>query len=170
MQEKYLECGKIVNTHGVRGALKIESWCDSPEILCRLPRIYYKKKDELICLEVERASVHKNHVLMYCKGIDTVEAAILLKNRIVYADRDMLPVPEDRVLIADIIGLEVFDENSGEKYGVLTDYIENPGSDLFSVSTADGKEVLVPAVPEFIGHIDDDGIYLTPIPGMFDEE
>lgn len=168
-KEKYLECGKIINTHGVRGACKIESWCDSPEVLCGIKTLYYKKKDEYISLEVTKASVHKGCALAYFYGIDSIEAAQLLKNRVVYADREDIPLEDDRVFIADIIGLPVFDERDGKRLGVLSDLIESPASDLFCVKTEEGKEVLVPAVDAFIGHIDDDGVFLTPIPGMFDD-
>ena len=87
----------------------------------------------------------------------------------VYADRDDIELDDDRVFIADIIGLPVFDERTGKRLGEMADVLENPASDLFCVKTPDGKEVLVPAVDEFIGHIDDDGVYLLPIEGMFDE-
>ncbi len=168
MKEKYLECGKIINTHGVRGACKIDSWCDSPEVICELKTLYYKKKDEYLPLEVTKASVHKGCALVYFYGVDSIEAATLLKNRVVYADRDDIEIDDDRVFVADIIGLDVFDENTGKRLGVLADYIESVASDIFVVKTDDGKEVLVPAVDEFIGHIDDDGVYLAPIAGMFE--
>ena len=166
--ERYLECGRIINTHGVKGAVKIESWCDSPEVLCSLPVMYYKKKEEYLPLTVVKASVHKGCALIYFEGVDTMEGAQLLKNRVVYADRDDLEIGEDRVFVADMLGLDVFDGRSGTKLGVLSDYIESPASDLFVVKTNKG-EVLVPAVDEFIGHIDESGVYLLPIPGMFDE-
>ncbi len=169
-QEKYLECGKIINTHGVRGALVIDSWCDTPEVLCEIKTLYYIKNEEFLPLEVTKASVHKGRALVYFYGIDSIEAAQLLKNRIVFADREDIPIDEDRVFLADIIGLEVFDHNNGNRLGVLTDIIENPAQDIFVVKTENGREVLVPAVDEFIGHIDeDDGVYLCPIPGMFDD-
>lgn len=168
-QEKYLECGKIINTHGVRGGLKVESWCDDAETLCMIKRLYYKKKDEYLPLEVTKASIHKGCALIYCDGIDTMEEAALLKNRVVYADREDIPIEENRVFIADIIGLPVYDENSKDKLGILADIIEVPSSDLFVVKRDDGSEVLVPAVDEFIGHIDGEGVYLCPIPGMFDD-
>lgn len=166
--EKYLECGKIINTHGVRGAVKIESWCDTPDVVCSLEKMYYKKNDEYLPLKVEKASIHKSCALVYFEGIDTMEKAQLMKNRVVYADRDDIEIGDDRVFVADIIGLDVFDERSGNKLGVLTDLIESPASDIFCVKT-ENKEVLVPAVDEFIGHIDESGVYLCPIPGMFDE-
>lgn len=168
-KEQYLECGKIINTHGVRGACKIESWCDSPEVICSLKKIYYKKKNEFLELEITKASVHKGCALVYFYGIDSIEAAQLLKNRVVYADREDIPLDDDRVFIADIIGLPVYDERTGERLGVLSDLIESPASDLFCVETDSGGEVLVPAVEEFIGHIDGEGVYLLPIPGMFDD-
>ncbi len=168
-KEKYLECGKIINTHGVRGACKIESWCDTPEVLCQIKTLYYKKRDEYLSLEVTKASVHKGCALVYFYGIDSLEAAELLKNRVVYADREDIPIDDDRVFIADIIGLPVFDERNGKRLGMLSELIESPASDLFSVKTEDGRDVLVPAVEEFIGHIDDGRVFLRPIPGMFED-
>ena len=168
-EEKYLECGKIINTHGVHGGLKVESWCDDVETLCEIKTLFYKKRDEFIPLEVTKASIHKGCGLMYFRGVETMEAAELLKNRVVYADREDIPIDENRVFVADIIGLPVFDERSGERLGTLADLIELPASDLFAVKRDDGSEVLVPAVDEFIGHIDGEGVYLRPIPGMFDD-
>jgi len=72
MPKKFLEAGKIVGTHGVRGDLKVQSWCDSPEVLCDFDTLYL---DEKTPVTVEKAQVHKNVVLMHIKGIDTVEAA-----------------------------------------------------------------------------------------------
>ena len=155
MKEQYLECGRITSTHGVRGAVMIESWCDSPEILCGVTKLWYKKKDEYIPLEVTKASVHKGRVLAQFYGVDSIEEASLLKNRVVYADRDDLPVGEDRVFVADMLGLPVIDASTA--------------NDLFSVRTPDGREVLVPVVDEFIDHVDDEKVYLSPIPGMFDD-
>lgn len=103
MKEQYLECGRITSTHGVRGAVMIESWCDSPEILCGVTKLWYKKKDEYIPLEVTKASVHKGRVLAQFYGVDSIEEASLLKNRVVYADREDLPVGEDRVFVADML-------------------------------------------------------------------
>lgn len=167
--EQYLECGKVLNTHGVKGAVKIESWCDSPAVLCELPRMYYERvKNRFIELEVEKASIHKGCALVYFKGINTIEDAMPLKNRVLLADRKDMKLGADRVFIADIIGRDVFDESTNKRLGVLTDFIENAYQALFCVTTENG-DVLIPDVDEFIGHIDESGVYLRPIPGMFDE-
>lgn len=168
-EEKFLECGKIINTHGVRGSLKIDSWCDSVEVFCTLPCIYVKKKDEFIKYNIVSAGKHKNCALVKLEGIDDIDSAVLLKNKTVYADRSMLPLEEGCAFIADMIGLSVFRSGTDEKLGVLADVIESAASDIYVVER-DGGEVLVPAVDEFIDEIDvDRGIWISPIPGMFDE-
>ena len=45
-KKEFLEIGRIINTHGVRGEVKIEPWCDSPEDFCKLSRIYLENKTE----------------------------------------------------------------------------------------------------------------------------
>ena len=168
--QKNLECGKIINTHGVRGNVKIESWCDSLDVFCALPSIYVEKKSGLIKYEVESASVHKNCALVKLKGIDDMDAAMLLKNKIVYAERELIPVEEGAVFIADMIGLDVFRSSNGERLGVLTDIFESVASDIYVVTTNDGREVMIPGVDEFIDEIDlDHGITVSPIPGMFED-
>ncbi len=168
--ENYLECGKIINTHGIKGTVKIESWCDSPEILCSLPKLYIMKKTGLIEYEVTQASVHKKCALVKLSGIDDMNSAMLLKNKVVYAERDSIPLEEGSAFIADMIGLDVFRSSNGEKLGVLADVFESVASDIYIVKTEDEKEVMVPAVDEFIDEIDiKRGIFISPIPGMFED-
>ncbi|MBR6708737.1 MAG: 16S rRNA processing protein RimM [Clostridia bacterium] len=166
-RQPYLECGKIVNTHGVRGTVKLESWCDSPAILAALPVVYRRRGEEYQPMKVLRTSVFKQFVLADLEGIADLDAAILLKNTVLYAARDDLD-PGDGYFIADLIGLSVFDEKDGREYGRLREVINRGAQDIYVVDTADGER-MVPAVPEFVARVDlDAGIFLTPIPGMFD--
>ena len=170
MEEKYLECGKIINTHGVKGALKIESWCDSVDVLCSIPRLYVKKRDGFVCYNVASASEHKKCGLVKLEGVDDMDAALLLKNKVVYAERETIPIDEDAAFIVDMIGLDVFKYGTDEKLGVLEDIFESVASDIYVVKTPDGREVLVPGVDEFIEEIDvKRGIWISPIPGMFED-
>ena len=100
MPKKFLEAGKIVGTHGIRGDLKVQSWCDTPEVLCDFDTLYL---DEKTPVEVKSAQVHKNVVLMHLKGVDTVEAAEKLRGKILHLDRDDVDLPEDLVFIQDIL-------------------------------------------------------------------
>ena len=83
MKQAYLECGKIINTHGFRGTVKLESWCDAPEVLADLERLYFRKDGEYSPRAVLRASVFRQFVLMDLAGIDSEEAANALRNTVV---------------------------------------------------------------------------------------
>ena len=85
-----------------------------------------------------------------------------------YADRDDLPDDPDRVYIADIIGLDVFDADTNKKYGTLSDVTSTGAQELYVISTPDGER-LVPAVKEFIAEVDPGrGVFIRPIPGLLD--
>lgn len=165
---KYLECGRIVNTHGVRGAIKLESWCNTPEDLASLGRLYLCEGGEYRELKVRRAKVHGGFVLAEIHGIDSIEQAQVLKGSVVYADREDIELSEGETFIADLIGLPVIDLASGETLGVVTDVLNLGASDLYELDTRAGKR-LIPAVPEFIKEIDlERGIYVSLIEGMLD--
>ncbi len=168
MKEQYLECGKIINTHGVRGAVKIDPWCDSPSDLAELERLYFKNGDVLVCRKLLHASVFKQYVLATLEGIDSIEKAALLKNQVVYADRADFHLEEGKHFLADLIGLSVIDAESGRVYGTLREIINRGASDIYVVDTP-GGECMMPAVKEFVKRVDvDEGIFVTPIEGIFD--
>ena len=167
-KSQFLECGKIVNTHGVRGGLKLESWCDTPQDLASLKKVFLEKSGEYQCYKVKKASVFKQFVLFELDGINNIDIAMTLKGRVVFADRDDIAIDEDSFFIADIIGLDVIDMATGEKIGTLSDVLNLGASDLYEINTKSGKK-LIPAVPEFIKEVDTEkGIFVSLIEGMLD--
>ena len=169
MKKEYLECGKIVCQHGVRGAVKIESWCDAPGVLAALPVLYLSDKSGgFLPLTPTNASVYKGAVLFSFKELTTADEAIALRGRVVFARRNDLPIPPDRVLQQDLIGATVADAGTGAVYGTLREIRESPAADLLVVSVP-GGDVLLPDVPAFVKSKDPEkGILVTPIPGFFD--
>lgn len=165
---EFPECGKIINTHGCRGGVKIEPWCDSPEVFAALPRVFMKKQGELVPMRVRRAAVlGKRFVCAELFGIDTMEAADALRGTVLYASRADLGIEEGTLLIAELIGLPVTDAESGKLLGTLTDVIHPGASDIYVIKTENG-EVMVPAVAEFVREVDmEKGVVLSPIEGMF---
>jgi len=163
--KQFIEIGKIINTHGVKGAIKVEPWCDSPSVLSKMKRVYFAPKnsgDGFKETAVLSGSVQKDKVLLALDGIDTVDAAIALKNTVIYANREDIPIKEGSFLIADLIGLDVIDANSGRVYGRLTDVIQGGSGDIYDIKTENGS-ALMPAVKEFVEEIKlDSGIYSTP--------
>ena len=167
-QKKYLECGKIVNTHGVRGAVKLESWCNSPEELAALSRVFMLRGDIMDQLTVKKASVFKQFVIAEIEEICDIDTATALKNTVLYAAREDFQLEEGDFFIADLIGLPVIDASSGIEYGRIADVINRGASDIYVIRTADGERMM-PAVAEFVKQIDmEKGIFVSPIEGMFD--
>ena len=165
---EYPECGKIINTHGCRGGVKIEPWCDSPAVFAALPAVYFKENGEMKRVELTRTAILGGRFISAeLKGITTMEAADALRGRVLFAKREDLGIKEDSLLIAEMIGLPVLHADSGERLGILTDVIHPGATDIYVIKTEQG-EAMVPVVGEFVREVDRDrGIFLTPIEGMF---
>lgn len=168
MKAEYLECGKICSPHGVRGVIKVEPWCDSPKVLAKAKKVFLKTVDGYRALAVTSASVSGAFVLLSLDGISSREEAQAYKNVTLYLHRSDIPVPKGAMLIADMIGLPVTDFSDGKVYGTLLDVTDGVGYQIYTVKT-EGGEVLLPAVPEFVKEISEEGgIKISPIPGFFD--
>ena len=167
--QKYLETGKIVSIHGLKGEVKIQPWCDSPEYLCTFKCLYSKSGDRVY--EIERIRPQGNMIIAKLKGIDTPEQAQALRGRILYIDRDDADLPEGSYFVADLIGLEVRDE-SGRSYGVISDVLHTGANDVYEIKSNDGKLYYIPAIPSVILSTDiQDGIMVIyPMEGLFDED
>ena len=166
----YIECGKIINTHGVRGAIKLESWCNTPEDLAKLKKIYLLDGGEYLANKVKKASVFKQFVIMELDGLTDIDEALPLKNKTVYAARKDFKLREGEFFICDLIGLDVIDADSGKVYGKLKETINRGASDIYVVDTPTGERMM-PAVPEFVDRVDiESGIYVRVISGMLEDE
>jgi 16S rRNA processing protein RimM len=154
MKNKFLEAGQIVNTHGIQGEVKLVPWCDSPEFLCDFDTLYVDGKP----ISVERARAHKGNVIAKLAGVDDVNAAMGLKNKVVSIDRSQVQLPEGRHFIADLIGLEVWDADSGAVLGALTDVLTLPANEVYVVKGE--KEYMIPAVDEFLVETNMEGGYI----------
>lgn len=167
--QKYLEAGKIVNTHGVRGDLKLESYCDSPEALTKIKTLYIKNGEVYKEIKCKKSQVFKGMVLLHIDGCDTYEDAVIYKNLTVYADRNDVFCEKGKYFVADLIGLLVVDNETGECYGNVSDVVNYGAGDLYEIKKPDGKTVLVPAIEQFIPRIDlEKAVYITPIGGLLE--
>lgn len=167
-ENRYIECGKIINTHGCHGGLKLESWCDSPEVLASFERVFIKKAGAYAELKVKKSAIFKQFVLFDLAGVSDMDAALALKGTVVYADRDDFELEEGDYFIADIIGCDVIDADNGTVYGKLSEVVNRGASDIYVVKTEKG-EAMIPAVDEFIDRVEvGKAVYVRPISGMFD--
>ena len=168
--KQYLEIGKIVAVQGLKGEIRVEPWCDSQEFLCEFETLYFDKG--AMPVTVEKARPHKNIVLMKIKGTDTVEQAQLLKNKILYMDRNDVELDDGCYFIQDLIGLEVFDADDGTLYGKITDVNETGANDVYQIKDANGVERLIPAIPDVIieTNITEGKMLIHKLEGLFDED
>lgn len=150
IMKKYLESGKIINTHGLHGEIKIEPWCDEPEFLLDFKRLFIDGDK----YDIIGARVQKSFVYMRLKGVDELEKAIALKGKIISIDRDDRPLPEGEYYLQDLIGLKAVDED-GNDLGTVHDILTLPAGKVYVIRGK--REILVPGVDEFVKGIDVDG-------------
>ena len=164
--EKYLQIVKITSIHGVRGECNAEPWCDSPQVLCGLKKLY--SKGGAVCYDIERARPKGNMVILKIKGVDTADAAQSMRNTVLYADRGDIKLPEGTYFIADLIGLEAVTEQD-ESLGRITDVLETGANDVYEITRGD-KKFYIPAIPSVVLKTDIEGGKMTvfPMEGLFD--
>ena len=156
MEKKTLiEAGRIVNTHGVQGEVKIEVWLDSPRFLKSFKRLTLDSGEELNVLD---AKVHKGFVIAKLEGVDDVNAAMRLKGKTLSVRREDAALPKGAFFLQDIINARVMDED-GNEIGTLVDILETPASNVYVVKGE--TEHLIPAVPAFIKKTDPDAGMIT---------
>ena len=170
MKKQYLESGKIVGTHGIKGEVRIEPWCDSPQFLAAFKKLYLDDRGESF-IEV-KSRPHKNITLCKIKGVDDIDDAQKLRGKIVYIDRGDIQLGEGVNFVQDLIGLEVTDADTGETYGKLTDVLRTGANDVYEITSPDGKKYLAPVIDEVIieKNIDEGFVLIRPMKGLFDDE
>ena len=170
MLKKYLETGKIVGTHGVKGMVRVQPWSDSGEFLTNFKYFYLDKNGENK-IKAEAVRPHGNVVLIAFKGVETIEDAEKLRGRVIYLDRKDIKLPEGRYFIDDLVGCSVTDADTNKHLGTLTDVSATGANDVWHI-TSEGKEYLVPAIDQVIVSVDveNSAVVIRPLKGIFDDE
>lgn len=149
-----LEVGKIVNTHGLRGEVKVITWTDYPEVFENLEYVYAKKKKEEIKLTIKQIKYQKNNIIAGFSEISSIDEAEGFKNCVLTADREMLgDLPEGTYYIADLLGCEVFTEDN-RPLGRISDVFNTGASDIYAVSAPERKDLLIPVTDETVLSVD----------------
>ena len=167
--KRYLEAGKIVRTHGVKGELCLEPWADSADFLRQVKEFYFDEEGRRPA-GLQSSRVHKGRLLVTLEGVDTVERGDALRGRVLYLDRGEIRLEEGRYFLQDLIGLRAVDGTTGAEYGTLAEVLNTPANDVYRIVRGE-KEYLFPAVKHMIQRVDLEAgeIALLPIPGIFDD-
>ena len=169
MLKPFLEAGRIVGTHGVRGELRLEPWCDTAAFLSGFKTLYWQ--EGRTPAQVESARPHKSLLLLKLAGVDTVEQAEALRGRVVYIARTDARLPEGQYFQQDLLGCEVVDADTQQVYGKLTDIFSTGANDVYQVTDAAGKNYLLPAVRQVVTAVDITAgrVEIRPRRGIFDD-
>lgn len=168
--KKFLELGKVNNTHGLKGEVKVALWCDDISYVKQLKNVYLDDKGEK-GLSLVSARAQKNIGILKFGEITTIEQAEKLKGRILYCDRDEAKIDDGAYYLADVIGCYVVDIDTEEEYGKIVD-IQNYGScDIYDVESW-GKHTLIPAIPDIVKEVNTEYqvVRIKPMKGLFDED
>lgn len=171
MRKQYIEVGKIVTTHGIKGEVKLYPWCDDVDMFYDIETLYLDAKGTKP-VALEEVRFVKDMPLLKLEGINSIDDAAKLRDKIVYVHRDDIPMEEGEYLIQDLIGMQVVDADNGKIYGELTQVSPTGANDVYHIRFADGKERLIPAIPQVVLEIDMDGgvMKIRPLEGLFDDE
>ena len=160
MTQNLLPTGQIVNTHGLRGHVKVMPWADDPSDLLDFDRFFIDGKE----YEVQSSVQQKSMILLKLKGVDSIDDAAKLRNKEISICRDDVELEEGVVFIADLIGLPVLAD--GVEIGKITEVLTLPGNDVYVVKGE--HEYMIPAVKEYVEPLDvaEGCVRVTLIEGM----
>ncbi len=170
--EKLISVGHVTRAHGIRGELRIACGAESPHVL--RPFVLLRQSPAAIPQKhsVLGLRMHQGDPLLTLEGVPDRTAAELLRGREVLIPGNRLPALSDSELyLHQLQGLSVIhvQENGRESHlGSLANISTQAGQELWSITTPDGREILFPAVPEFVADIDLDAktVRITPPPGL----
>lgn len=171
MKKQFIDTGEIVASHGIKGEMRVYPWSDSAEFLCGFRRLYLDKNGAR-SIEVERARVHKNVVIVKAAGVDTVEDAQKLRGKTLYVNRDDCQLEPGDFFVQDLIGMQVKDADTGELYGELSDVSQTGANDVYHISAEGKADKLIPAIKDVVLSTDLSAnlMLIRPLEGLFDED
>lgn len=153
--EEFLQVGAIANTHGIAGEVKVFPMTDDIKRFKQLKEVYLDTGRESMLLHVVSCKFVKNQPILKFKEFSNINEVEKYKRCGLYITRDQaVPLKDDEYFIADLIGLSVLREENGEVLGELTDVLQTGANDVYVVTMADGREVLLPVIRECIKKVD----------------
>lgn len=159
--DNYIEVGQIVNTHGLKGEVKVNPWTDFPEVYSSFECVFTNDGTEY---KINGIKYQKGCVLLKLDGVDNIDDAEKMRGNTLYVPRELFDsLPENTYLIADIIGLAVKDSDT--VYGVISDVITTGSNDVYIVKGESYPQLLIPAVKDVVKEINiEKGYVLVDIP------
>ncbi len=164
----YTIIGKIINTHGIKGDLKVYPLTDSLDRFFDLEKVYIGEEKEVAL--IKEVKVHKGLALLRFKDLENINDVERFKDHYIYVDDlNKVKLEKDHYFISDLIDCKVILED-GSEVGNVSDVLQGGANDVYVITNKDKKEFLIPAVFEFIKKVDIQNkvIVIDPIEGMIE--
>jgi len=153
-EEQYVTIGKVVNTQGHRGEVRLIPLTDFPERFESMENALLELNGQTMQMKIEKTHPHKKFIIIKFVGINDMNAAERLKSAIMLIPREeLMPLPEDTFYIFDIVGMEVF-TGDGRWLGQVKDVLQTGANDVFIVEGATTRPLLIPALKKVICQVD----------------
>ena len=166
----FLEIGKVVSVHGIKGFIKVIAWCDDILIFKTLSFLYLNS-EKVYKYKIQEIKFVKNSVLIAFEGIDSIEIAQKLIGKIIYVKRSDLKIKKGETYIKDLIGVKIFDfKDKNIYYGKIIQVIKTGANDVYQIVDDQNNEKFVPVIEDVIIKKDlaNSKIYIKPLRGLFD--
>lgn len=164
---EYIAVGKIINTFGIKGQVKVYPYTDDIERFSELKTVFIGKNKSKV--EIENVIYHKGFAIIKFLGLNNINEVLLYKDDLIYIiEKDLRTLPDDHYFIFDLLDCEVIDI-SGKKLGYLSNVLQYASNDVYAIKN-NNKEFLIPAVKEFIKevNIEEKKIIVRTIEGMME--
>ena len=168
--EQYIRVGTIINTHGIRGEVKVYPATDDIKRFSVLEKVFLDEAHSRKCLYIENVKYFKQTAILKFTGFDRIEDIEGFKGLDIFVSReDAVPLEEGEYYIADLIDMKVRTVD-GEELGILKDVMKTGANDVYIVDSPQYGEVLIPAIPQCIKSVDIETGIMTAelLPGLLD--
>ncbi|MBQ9914830.1 MAG: 16S rRNA processing protein RimM [Clostridia bacterium] len=145
-----IEIGQVVNTHGIRGEIKLNPWTDFLDDLLDIEVFYDKTKNGVVALEATNIRIHKNCAIIKLRGVDDMTAAEAYRGKTLFVEKEE-SLPEGRYYVADLIGLKVLTDEG--ELGTVSDVFNTGANDIYEVKRPGQKPAYLPAISQVVEEI-----------------
>ncbi|MBS5926437.1 MAG: 16S rRNA processing protein RimM [Clostridium sp.] len=163
---EYFKVGQIVNTHGIKGEVKVMAFTDDVNNFKRYGKVLIDDK----WVEIQGVKFQKDRVILKLEGIDSMNDAEMYKQKYLQVLRDQEPeLPEDTYYVVDLVGCTVYDTN-GKNLGKIYDVLQTPNNDVYWIEKP--KQLLIPVLRDIVldVNIDEKKVLIRPVGEWQDED
>lgn len=151
---EYLKIGKIVNTMGIKGELKVLPLTDDLDRFLDLEWAFVNRKNQRQKYNIQNVWFHKNFVIIRLQDINDMTTAETFKESFLEVDREhAVQLEENEFFVCDLIGIDIYTEE-GDSLGKLIEVLPTGSNDVYLVKDTEGKEIMLPAIKDVIKEVD----------------